>query len=61
MRTGHIRICIMRVKYLAHRLAWLYVTGSWPSQDIDHIDGDPTNNRFANLREVTHQENGSAE
>jgi len=35
--------------YIAHRLAWLYVTGQWPEQ-VNHIDGDKTNDRFANLR-----------
>jgi hypothetical protein len=32
----------------AHRLAWLYMTGAWPQNHIDHIDGDQFNNRFAN-------------
>jgi hypothetical protein len=50
-------ITIDGVNYPAHRLAWLYVTGRWPHPEIDHIDGDRTNNRFANLREVTHSEN----
>lgn len=34
----------------AHRLAWLIHHGEWPASDIDHIDGDRTNNRIANLR-----------
>lgn len=38
--------------YLAHRLAWLYVTGRWPEYTIDHIDCDGYNNRFLNLRDV---------
>jgi hypothetical protein len=37
--------------YLAHRLAWLYVHGRWPSDMLDHIDRDRTNNRLSNLRE----------
>lgn len=41
----------------AHRLAWLYVHGFWPEQEIDHIDGDPTNNRIANLRDVSRRTN----
>ena len=41
----------------AHRVAWLLATGSWPEDDIDHINGDITDNRLANLRVVTHAEN----
>lgn len=38
-------------RYLGHRLAWLFVYGKWPDQILDHIDGDPVNNRISNLRE----------
>lgn len=41
----------------AHRLAWLYVTGSMPAQTIDHQDGDGLNNRWLNLRDVTQKVN----
>ena len=43
--------------YLAHRLAWLYCYGDWPKHDIDHIDGDPSNNSMANLRDEPTQIN----
>lgn len=43
--------------YLAHRVVWLLSTGTWPANDIDHIDGDGLNNRFTNLRDVVDSEN----
>lgn len=44
--------------YRVHRLVWFYVTGAFPKHLIDHIDGDRGNNRFENLRDVTHSANG---
>jgi hypothetical protein len=41
----------------AHRLAYLYMTGSHAAGDIDHIDGDKKNNRWSNLRAVTRSVN----
>lgn len=50
-------IRIDNTNYRVHRLAWLYITGSFPNKNIDHIDGDGTNNKFSNLRSVDQQEN----
>lgn len=41
----------------AHRAAWAIYYGEWPSKWLDHIDGNPGNNRIDNLRDVTHSEN----
>ena len=49
---GYRQICIKGKKRLAHRLAWLYVYGEHPKQQIDHIDCDKLNNAISNLRDV---------
>ena len=54
---GYLRIKIDGKKYFAHRLAWACVYGSWPVNDIDHIDGIRNNNRISNLRDVTRSVN----
>jgi len=54
---GYVKIQINKRIYRAHRLAWLFVHGEWPPEEIDHIDCDKLNNRIANLRLATRQEN----
>lgn len=54
---GYTQIRVEGKFYRAHRLAWLYVYGKWPTMMLDHIDNDPTNNRISNLRQATQSQN----
>lgn len=58
IHNGYVVIHIGGIDYGAHCLTWLYVYGVCPKEKVDHIDGDPSNNRTDNLREATHAENG---
>jgi hypothetical protein len=53
---GYVAIEINRKIYRAHRLAWLIVTGRWPTE-LDHKNGKRDDNRWSNLREVTRLQN----
>lgn len=53
----YLRIKIDGEKHGAHRLAWLYMTGEWPTAFVDHADGDGTNNAWANLRAACPSQN----
>jgi hypothetical protein len=55
---GYRVVKIHQRSYLAHRIIWKLVTGDDPGEfDIDHIDGDPTNNKWNNLRLATRSQN----
>lgn len=55
-RLGYFDTCIDKKRYQNHRLIWLLHYGYYPVE-IDHIDGNPSNNRIENLREATRKEN----
>jgi HNH endonuclease len=56
-KRGYKLCRIFGKTYQAHRLIWLYVHGNWPVFFIDHINGNPSDNRIANLRDVPQSEN----
>lgn len=55
--SGYIRIIIDYRRYRAHRLAWLYMFGKFPDGDTDHINGIRSDNRIANLRDISSDAN----
>jgi hypothetical protein len=55
--NGYWSVHVGGRKHLAHRLAWLYVYGHWPPDQLDHINGDRRDNRIANLRLASHAQN----
>lgn len=54
--TGHIYVKFQGKNYYSHRIAWLFVHGKWPDS-VDHINGNPADNRLINLRCVDHKTN----
>jgi hypothetical protein len=54
---GYLHGAILCVNYTAHRVAYALHWGHWPTGEIDHINGDRTDNRPENLRCVAHEEN----
>lgn len=54
---GYKRVKIDGRRYMMHNLAWLYMTGGLPKEKIDHKDGDPSNNKWSNLRPATDYQN----
>jgi hypothetical protein len=56
-KDGYVVTSVDSKLYKCHRLAWLYMTGSWPQGQIDHINGNRSDNRFENLRDVTQTQN----
>lgn len=54
---GYVQISFNGKFYLAHRIAWLMTTGTWPEMDIDHKNGIKNDNHWGNLRLTTKRAN----
>lgn len=55
--NGYPRVTVDGHRYHCHRLAWFYVHGVFPKDEIDHINGDRGDYRLANLRVATRRKN----
>jgi hypothetical protein len=57
-RSGYRKTKLKHKQWMLHRLAFLYMTGSLPREQVDHINGVKDDNRWSNLRAVSQYENG---
>lgn len=56
-KRGYWQVCADGITVKAHQAAWFYMTGEWPSDQVDHKDQNKANNRWGNLRLATNAEN----
>jgi len=56
-KDGYIGVMVNRYRFTAHRICWFLHYGVWPSNAIDHLNGNRSDNSIANLRDVTHTSN----
>jgi hypothetical protein len=56
-KGGYLRVYVCGTSLMAHRVAFALVNGEWPNGIIDHINGNPRDNRFCNLRVVSYSQN----
>jgi hypothetical protein len=57
MPDGYIMLSVGGRKIVAHRVAWLFVYGEFPEGNLDHINRNKADNRIANLRNATYEQN----
>lgn len=57
---GYMYVSYKGVKRLSHRVAWFMHYGEWPCGQVDHINGDPSDNRICNLRVATPMQNAQS-
>lgn len=55
--NAYLVVSVRNKCYLAHRIAFFLMTGRWPQNDIDHINGIRSDNRWRNLRAATRAQN----
>jgi hypothetical protein len=56
---GYVGVVFGTHNLLAHRVIWLLCTGQWPKSTLDHVNGDPADNRIENLRLATQSQNNA--
>lgn len=57
VQHGYLKIQLLKKKYSAHRLAFLYMTGELPPDQVDHINHVKDDNRWCNLRHASYADN----
>lgn len=55
--NGYVMTHFDKRTVYVHRLAYFIMTGTWPEGDMDHVNGNRTDNRWSNLRVATRQQN----
>lgn len=54
---GYLAVALWGFEFYVHRIAIVLLTGEWPKLQVDHVNGDRTDNRSCNLRVATHKQN----